>query len=79
MFGTANAVGKTFEAINNNDGGTIPVTVVGVSEDMPDNCTVSNGLYICDNESGLTDWSEWSYCIFLRLADGTNPKRWSVP
>lgn len=75
MFGTANAVGKTFEAINNNDGGTIPVTVVGVSEDMPDNCTVSNGLYICDNESGMTDWSELSYCIFLRLADGTNPKK----
>lgn len=75
MFGTANAVGKTFEAINNNDGGMIPVTVVGVSEDMPDNSTVSNGLYICDNESGLTDWSEWSYCIFLRLADGTNPKK----
>lgn len=75
MFGTANAVGKTFEAINNNDGGTIPVTVVGVSEDMPDNCTVSNGLYICDNESGMTDWSEWSYCIFLRLAEGTNPKK----
>lgn len=75
VFGTANAVGKTFEAINNNDGGTIPVTVVGVSEDTPYNCTVSNGLYICDNESGLTDWSEWSYCIFLRLADGTNPKK----
>lgn len=75
MFGTANAVGKTFEAINNNEGGTIPVTVVGVSEDMPDNCTVSNGLYICDNESGMTDWSDWSYCIFLRLADGTNPKK----
>lgn len=75
MFGTANAVGKTFEAINNNEGGTIPVTVVGVSEDMPDNCTVSNGLYICDNESGMTDWSEWSYCVFLRLAEGTNPKK----
>ena len=75
MFGTANAAGKTFEAINNNGGGTIPITVVGVSEDMPDNCTVSNGLYICDNESGMTDWSEWSYCIFLRLADGTNPKK----
>ena len=74
MFGTANAAGKTFE-INTDDGGMKPVTVVGVSEDMPDNCTVSNGLYICDNESGLTDWSEWSYCIFLRLADGTNPKK----
>ena len=74
MFGTANAAGKTFE-INTDDGGMKPITVVGVSEDMPDNCTVSNGLYICDNESGLTDWSEWSYCIFLRLADGTNPKK----
>ena len=74
MFGTANAAGKTFE-INTDDGGMKPITVVGVSEDMPDNCTVSNGLYICDNESGMTDWSEWSYCIFLRLADGTNPKK----
>ena len=74
MFGTANAAGKTFE-INTDDGGMKPITVVGVSEDMPDNCTVSNGLYICDNESGMTDWSEWSYCIFLRLAEGTNPKK----
>ena len=75
MFGTANAVGKTFEAINNNDGGTIPVTVVGVSEDMPDNCTVSNGLYICDNESGMTDWSEWSYYIYVRLDNGASPEK----
>lgn len=74
MFGTANAAGKTFE-INTDDGGMKPITVVGVSEDMPDNCTIPNGMYLCDNESGLTDWSEWSYCIFLRLADGTNPKK----
>lgn len=74
MFGTANAAGKTFE-INTDDGGMKPVTVVGVSEDMPDNCTIPNGMYLCDNESGMTDWSEWSYCIFLRLADGTNPKK----
>lgn len=74
MFGTANAAGKTFE-INTDDGGMKPITVVGVSEDMPDNCTIPNGMYLCDNESGMTDWSEWSYCIFLRLADGTNPKK----
>ena len=74
MFGTANAAGKTFE-INTDDGGMKPVTVVGVSEDMPDNCTIPNGMYLCDNESGMTDWSEWSYCIFLRLAEGTNPKK----
>ena len=74
MFGTANAAGKTFE-INTDDGGMKPVTVVGVSEDMPDNCTIPNGMYLCDNESGMTDWSEWSYCVFLRLAEGTNPKK----
>ena len=74
MFGTANAAGKTFE-INTDNGGMKPVTVVGVSEDMPDNCTIPNGMYLCDNESGMTDWSEWSYCIFLRLAEGTNPKK----
>ena len=74
MFGTVNAAGKTFE-INTDDGGMKPVTVVGVSEDMPDNCTIPNGMYLCDNESGMTDWSEWSYCVFLRLAEGTNPKK----
>lgn len=65
MFGTANAAGKTF--VSENNGETTIVTVVGVSEDMPDNCTIPNGLYICDKENGLTDWSEWSYDIYVRL------------
>ena len=45
MFGTVNATGKTFEGENNNETKTT-VTVVGVSEDMPDNCTLPNGVYI---------------------------------
>ena len=65
MFGTANAVGKTF--ISENNGETTIVTLVGVSEDMPDNCTIPNGLYICDKEDGLTDWSEWSYNTYVRI------------
>ena len=65
MFGTANAAGRTFASENNGE--TTIVTVVGVSEDMPDNCTIPNGLYICDKENGLTDWSEWSYDIYVRL------------
>ena len=74
MFGTANAAGKTFES-ENGDGSKTTVTVVGVSEDMPDNCTLPNGVYICENERGLNDWSEWSYNIYMLLDDGANPKK----
>lgn len=74
MFGTVNAVGKTFEDDNGN-GGKIAVNVVGVSEDMPDNCTLPNGVYICEDERGLNDWIEWSYNIYMLLDDGANPKK----
>ena len=74
MFGTANAAGKTFEC-ENGDGSKTTVTIVGVSEDMPDNCTLPNGVYICEDERGLNDWSEWSYNIYMLLDDGANPKK----
>lgn len=74
MFGTANAAGKTFEC-ENGDGSKTTVTVVGVSEDMPDNCTLPNGVYICEDERGLNDWSEWSYNIYMLLDDGANPNK----
>ena len=51
------------------------VTVVGVSEDMPDNCSLPNGIYVCENESGLKDGSEWSYNVYLRLAKDANPRK----
>ena len=66
MFGTANAVGKTFVS-NDNE-----VTVVGVSEDMPDNCTIDNGVYMCEDDRRLEDWSEWSFCIYVRLDNAAN-------
>ena len=74
MFGTVNATGKTFEDESGN-GDKVTLTVVGVSEDMPDNCTLPNGIYICDNESVMDDWSEWSFNVYLRLDDGANPKK----
>lgn len=74
MFGTVNATGKTFEGESGN-GDKVTLTVVGVSEDMPDNCTLPNGIYICDNESVMDDWSEWSFNVYLRLDDGANPKK----
>lgn len=74
MFGTANAAGKTFEGENGDESKTT-VTVVGVSEAMPDNCTLPNGVYICENESVMNEYSEWSFNIYLLLDDGANPKK----
>lgn len=74
MFGTVNATGKTFESENNN-GTKTTVTVVGVSEDMPDNCTLPNGVYICENESVMNEWSEWSFNVYMLLDQGANPKK----
>ena len=74
MFGTANAADKTFEG-ENGDGGKTTVTVVGVSEDMPDNCTLPNGVYVCENESVMNEQSEWSFNVYMLLDDGANPKK----
>ena len=74
MFGTVNAAGKTFEDENGN-GDKVTVTVVGVSEDMPDNCTLPNGVYICENESVMNEWSEWSFNVYLLLDKGANQKK----
>ena len=74
MFGTANAAGKTFEG-ENGDGSKNTVTVVGVSEDMPDNCTLPNGVYVCENESVMNEQSEWSFNVYMLLDKGANPKK----
>lgn len=74
MFGTANAAGKTFEG-ENGDGSKFIVTVVGVSEDMPDNCTLPNGVYVCENESVMNEYSEWSFNVYMLLDKGANPKK----
>ena len=74
MFGTVNAAGKTFEG-ENGDGSKTTVTVVGVSEDMPDNCTLPNGVYLCENESVMNEWSEWSFNVYMLLDQGANPKK----
>ena len=74
MFGTANAAGKTFEG-ENGDGSKFTVTVVGVSEDMPDNCTLPNGVYVCENENVMNEWSEWSFNVYMLLDKGANPKK----
>lgn len=70
LFGTDKAVGKTFTLKEN--GVDKPITVVGVSEDMPDNCSIGNGLYMCENPKDAGDASEWSFNIFVRLDNPAN-------
>ena len=70
LFGTDKAVGKTFTLKEN--GVDKSITVVGVSEDMPDNCSIGNGLYMCENPKDVGDASEWSFNIFVRLDDPAN-------
>ena len=70
LFGTDKAVGKTFTLKEN--GVDKPITIVGVSEDMPDNCTIGNGLYMCENPKDAGDASEWSFNIFVRLDNPAN-------
>ena len=43
-----------------------------LSEDMPDNCSIGNGLYMCENPKDVGDASEWSFNIFVRLDDPAN-------
>ena len=70
MFGTDKAVGRTF-IVPSNDGEQ-QFTVVGVSEDMPDNCTIGNAIYFYETDEGMNDTSEWSYAIFVKLDDAAN-------
>ena len=67
LFGTEEAVGKQYTRPLNQDNGTMTVTVVGVCEDLPDNCTFAYDVYECLGNENLTNGSEWSYRVYVRL------------
>ena len=64
IFGHESAIGKTLKSSSGN----CELTIVGVYEDFPHNCTIKNGIYSCLNW-GADDYSEFSYTIYLRLDD----------
>lgn len=82
LFGTANAVGRTFsipqvksltvgsDAPNNSGDGELEV--IGVIEDLPANCLLSNGIYLGLKELSLDSYQEWSYVTYLRLDSPDN-------
>lgn len=63
LFGRENAVGQRF--VRKGDGQTY--TVVGVADDLPDNCLLPGGLYLCYGDESADSFSEWSYILYLRL------------
>ena len=49
------------------------LTVQGVYEDFPANCSVKNYVYYA-TQNHLDDWSEWSYIAYVKLHEGVDAK-----
>ncbi len=72
LFGNAmNALGKQLKDKNGGNDG-YPLTVCAVCEDIPDNCTLKNGIFDCYGQTNISSTSEWSYAIFVRLDKAEN-------
>ena len=66
LFKTTDIVGKSLIA-----GGTT-LTVSGVCKDIPKNSSFHNDAFVSLITEGNSDWSEWSFAIFLQLKKGTD-------
>lgn len=47
------------------------LTVQGVYEDFPANCSMKNDVYYA-TQNNLQDWSEWSYIVYVKLRKGVD-------
>lgn len=63
LFGRENAVGQRF--VRKGNGQTY--TVVGVADDLPENCLLPGGIYLCYGDESIDSFTEWSYILYLRL------------
>lgn len=66
LFETTDIIGKTLIA-----GGTT-LTVSGVCKDIPKNSSFNNDAFVSLITEGNSDWSEWSFSVFLQLKKGTD-------
>ena len=69
LFGTSDAVGRTFKLPAAGDG---EFSVMGVCKDFADNCFLDNGIYLCYGDQDIDNNQEWSYVIYIRLDDMSN-------
>jgi putative ABC transport system permease protein len=67
FFGDDDPLGKTFS----QKGSDQIITVVAVCEDFPDNCSLTNGVYLMQRED---DESEWSYTSYVEIGGGDRDK-----
>ncbi len=65
VYGRVNVAGETLYA--NSD----TMTIQGVYEDFPDNCSIKNNLYYASQEN-LDNWSEWSSNLYVKLAENVD-------
>lgn len=63
LFGRENAVGQRFVRKDNER----TYTVVGVADDLPENCLLPGGIYLCYGDESIDSFTEWSYTVYLRL------------
>lgn len=75
LFDKSNPLGETIFL----DGESYSVT--GVMKDFPKNssfsadCVTSFATLLKNNRSGVNDWSEWSFNVFLKLREGADPEK----
>ena len=50
---------------------TDTLTIQGVYEDFPDNCSMKNHLYYATQQN-LDNWSEWSSVLYVKLAENVD-------
>ena len=50
---------------------TDTITVQGVYEDFPDNCSMKNNLYYASQDY-LDNWGEWCFTLYVKLAENVN-------
>ena len=89
LFGTADAVGRTFSipqvkrltvGSSNSQtsgeavGASDELEVIGVAEDMPANSFLQNGIYLGLKDLDKDDYNEWSYVTYVRLDSPNNKK-----
>ena len=67
LFGRVDVAGEPLYSTSDT------LTVQGVYEDFPDNCSMKNLVYWATQEN-LDSWSEWSYTAYVKLREGVDSK-----
>ena len=68
IYGRVDVAGQTLFSTSDT------LTIRGVYEDFPDNCSMKNCVYYATREN-LDNWSEWSYCAFVKLRAGADAEQ----